>query len=207
MARAGLGRDAVVRAAVQIADTEGIDALSMRRVSQELGVTPMALYRYLPDKSGLVDVVVDESLRDVPLVDPTRPVTGELLRCFGGLYELLVAHPGLARAVGERPLEGPVATRIGDRVLTLLQQNGVGRDDAANLLVAAFSLALGSALYRTSRSGRSGWGFRRSADAPAVDQVRGRLAVAAADDVTFRDAFERLVRGYLIAECGPSAET
>lgn len=46
MRRAGLKREAVVRAAVKIADAEGIEAISMRRVSQALGVTPMALYRY-----------------------------------------------------------------------------------------------------------------------------------------------------------------
>ncbi len=200
MARAGLTREAVVRAAVQIADAEGIEALSMRRLSQELGVTPMALYRYLPDKSGLVDMVVDESLRVVPLVDPSGDVTGELLRCFGGLYELLLAHPGLARAAGERALAGPVATRIGDQVLALLHRNGVNGANAANLLVSAFSLALGSALYRTSRGGRSDSDFVRSdGEAPAVHRVRDRLVAASEDDEVFRDALERLITSYLDA--------
>lgn len=198
MARAGLTRETVVRAAVRIADAEGIEALSMRRVSQELGVTPMALYRHLPDKSGLLDVVVDESLRDVPLADPDGAVLAELNRCFGGLYELLLAHPGLARAAGERPLEGPVATQIGDRVLTLLHRNGVDGDDAANLLISAFSLALGSALYRTSRRNQPDRSFSRlGAEAPAVHRVRDRLASATGDDDTFRDALTRLVASYL----------
>lgn len=201
MGRAGLGREAVVRAAVQIADAEGIDALSMRRVSQELGVTPMALYRYLPDKSSLVDVVVDESLSVVPVVDPTRPVADELLRCFGAMYELLLAHPGLARAVGERPLEGPVATRIGEQVLTILQRNGIAGDDAANLLISAFSLTLGSALYRTSRGDRvDRWQVGEVA--PAVHGVRDRLNSASADDAVFRDALQRLIAGYLQMDGG-----
>ncbi|MCV7221689.1 TetR/AcrR family transcriptional regulator [Mycolicibacterium elephantis] len=198
MARAGLNRQAVVRAAVHIADAEGIEAVSMRRVSQELGVTPMALYRYLPDKSGLIDVVVDESLGVVPLVDPDGDVVPELLRCFGGLYEFLLVHPGLARAAGERPLVGPVATRIGDQVLALLHRSGVTGDDAATLVVSAFSLALGSALYRTSRRGRGGNDFSRSGvEAPVVQRVQDQLISASRDDRMFRDALERLVASYL----------
>lgn len=170
----------------------------MRRVSQELGVTPMALYRYLPDKSGLIDVVVDESLRVVPLVDPDGDVVPELLRCFGGLYEMLLAHPGLARTAGERRLAGPVATRIGEQVLAFLHRNGVAGDNAATLLVSAFSLALGSALYRTSRRGRPVRDFSRPGlAAPEVQRVQDQLISASLDDHMFRDALQRLVASYL----------
>ena len=198
MARAGLSREAVIAAAMRIADAEGIEALTMRRVSQELGVTPMALYRYLPDKSGLIDVVVDESLRDVPLADPTGPVIDELLGCFCGLHDLLRAHPGMARAAAERTLEGPMATRVADRVLELLRRNGADGPHAANLLVSAFNLTLGSALYRTSRSKRSAGAFSTvGEDTPAVRRVRGRLAEAGGDDETFKDALRRLISSYL----------
>jgi AcrR family transcriptional regulator len=206
MRRAGLKREAVVRAAVKIAETEGIETISMRRVSQALGVTPMALYRYLPDKDALIDVVIDESLAVVPVPDPSGSVSAELLRCFGGLYDLLLDHPGLARAAGERPLEGPFATRLGDQVLTLLQHNGFDEDATANLLVSAFSLTLGCALYRTSRSSRSEASrlARVGDEAPAVRRLRGRLTVASADDTVFRDALTRLVAGYVNARPKPS---
>ncbi|WP_078293234.1 TetR/AcrR family transcriptional regulator [Mycobacterium sp. D16R24] len=199
MARAGLKLEVVVRAALRIADTEGIEKISMRNVSRALGVTPMALYRYLPDKDSLIDVVVDESLRDVPVPDPSAPMSAELLRCFGSLYELLLDHPSLARAVGERPMEGPVATRLGDQVLTLLERNGIGESEAAHLLVSAFSLALGCALYRASRRGLSApsrWP-QAGVQAPTVVRLRDRLSAASEDDSVFREAFERLVTGYL----------
>ncbi|NGX10037.1 TetR family transcriptional regulator [Mycobacteroides franklinii] len=199
MGRAGLKLEVVVRAALRIADTEGIEKISMRRVSRALGVTPMALYRYLPDKDSLIDVVVDESLRDVPVPDPSAPMSAELLSCFGGLYELLLDHPGLARAVGERSLEGPVATRLGDQVLALLECNGIGEDEAAHLLVSAFSLTLGCALYRASRRGLSAssrWS-RAGLQAPTVLRLRDRLSAASEDDSVFRGAFERLVTGYM----------
>lgn len=199
MARARLSRDVIVRVAVEIADAQGFDALRMRGVATALGVTPMALYRHLPDKSALVDVVVDESLRAVPIVDPTSPMLSEVQRCFEGLYDLLLAHPGLARAVSERSLEGPVATRIGDQVLTLLGRNGIPGDAAANLLVSLFSLTLGSALYRTSRSRHGHHTFSGIGDeAPTVWGVRNRLEAASADSEVFRDGLVRLIRGYAI---------
>lgn len=196
MRGAGLSREVVVRAAVQIADADGIDALSMRRLSQRLGVTPMAIYRYLPDKSGLVDVVIDESLRVVPLADPSGPLMDELSHCLNGLYELLRDHPGLARAVGDNPMEGPVAAQIADRVLELLQRNGMDDGSASDLLVAAFSLTLGCALYRSSRAARTQLS-KVGEEAPAVHRVRDRLAMAGVQDAMFRGALERLVAGYL----------
>jgi AcrR family transcriptional regulator len=199
--RAGLKREAVVQAAVRIAEAEGIETISMRRVAQDLGVTPMALYRYLPDKDALIDVVVDEALRAVPVPGASGSMSDELLRCFTALYHLLLEHPGLARTAGGRPLEGPVATHLAEGVLAVLQDNGIGEDEATRLLVSAFSLILGFALYRTSRSGRdeSSPPPHGGVDAPAVRRVWGRLTAAGADDTVFSDALARLVAGYVHA--------
>jgi AcrR family transcriptional regulator len=200
MRDAGLGRDEVVRAALQIADTEGVDRITMRRVSKALGVTPMALYRYLPDKAALVDVVVDESLRALPAVDPAGAVLTELRRFCGGLHELLVDHPGLARAVSDRALEGPVATSMGDQILELLLRHGLGEREASSVLVSAFSLTLGSALYWASRHpediGRQGIDARENKT--TVMKVRGYTAIGAEGRAVFHDALDRLVSSYLV---------
>ena len=69
--RARLNRDRVLRAAVALADEAGIEALSMRKLAEELGVVPMALYKHVASKEelldGMVDIVVGE-------IDP--PVSG-----------------------------------------------------------------------------------------------------------------------------------
>ena len=57
--RSGLGVDAVVATAVQLADAEGLAAASMRRVAQALGVTAMSLYTYVPGKGELIDLMLD----------------------------------------------------------------------------------------------------------------------------------------------------
>src|SRR3954469_13181621 len=62
--RVPLSRDRVLRAAVALADDGGIESLSMRRLAQELGVVPMALYKHVANKDelldGMVDVIVGE---------------------------------------------------------------------------------------------------------------------------------------------------
>ena len=191
----GLDRDVVVHAAVELADTCGLERVSMRRLAQQLGVTPMAIYYHVPSKDALIDLVVDESLRVVPTVDPLGYPLVELRSTFGVLFKLLIDHPGLAAAFGGRPLEGPVARRIGEGTLQLLRRRGLSDDDAARLLVSLFGFTLGSALYRSSRGGA-----RRFADAtvetPLVRRLSDRLAAVGRDDQQFEDGIEALVVGY-----------
>ncbi|MEU4537734.1 TetR/AcrR family transcriptional regulator [Streptosporangium sp. NPDC023825] len=63
--RQGLSVDAIVRAAIEIADADGIEGLSMRRVGERLGFTSMSLYRHVPGKAQLVDLMCDAVTGDV----------------------------------------------------------------------------------------------------------------------------------------------
>ncbi|WP_436759663.1 TetR/AcrR family transcriptional regulator [Streptosporangium sp. V21-05] len=63
--RQGLSVGAIVRAAIEIADADGIEALSMRRVGERLGFTSMSLYRHVPGKAQLVDLMCDAVMGDV----------------------------------------------------------------------------------------------------------------------------------------------
>src|SRR5918994_3617768 len=80
--RAGLSREAVLGAARRVADDQGVDHLTMRRLAAELGVTPNALYTYFPDKEALLDALVDDLLAGIEPGDPDegdwrdRPVRG-----------------------------------------------------------------------------------------------------------------------------------
>lgn len=191
----GLDRDAVVRAAVVLADADGLDNLSMRRLAQRLGVTPMAIYYHVPSKDALIDLVVDESLRVVPTADPDGDPLVELRSGFGALFRLLVEHPGLASAFGSRPLEGPVARRIGEAVLQLMRRRGLSDDDAVRLLVSLAGFTLGSALYRSSRD-NTGRFSGVTHETPLVQLLSDRLATVGADDRQFDDGIKALIVGY-----------
>ena len=108
----GLSRESVVRAGVEIADTEGLRALSMRRVAAEFGVSSMALYRHVASKDELVRA---DGGRGVPRRRAARPGAGRLARADGGgrtaamgalpaapvAGAVSVAHPAAADAAGD----------------------------------------------------------------------------------------------------------
>jgi len=183
-----------------IADDEGIGSVTMRRLSRELGVTPMAIYHHVANKDELLDLVLDESLRAVDPVEPDGDPLDELTRWGQAFHRLLVAHPSLAQEMAARRLEGPVALGAARRVLDLLGRAGVDDDRADELLVALFGFVLGSALYRNSRAEESIRRGRRTL--PEVEGerragVRERLAAASMTDERFTGGLTTLIRGYL----------
>src|SRR3954447_7655253 len=68
-----INREAVLDATLALAEERGLDAVSMRAVAARLGVTPMALYRHVGDKQGLLDGLVERLLADQPVTDPDLP--------------------------------------------------------------------------------------------------------------------------------------
>ncbi len=78
--RAPLTKERVLRAAVDLLDRDGIDALSMRKLGQELGVEAMALYRHVRNKDDILDGAIDVVLAEIEL--PGQEVTGRR-RCGG----------------------------------------------------------------------------------------------------------------------------
>src|SRR5215472_13977860 len=73
VARGHLRRDAVTARALQIADAEGLDAVSFRRLANEFAVTPMALYRHVRDRDDLIDAMADVLLAEIKL-PPDEPI-------------------------------------------------------------------------------------------------------------------------------------
>src|SRR5512139_2166546 len=62
----GLSLDRIVQASIELADAEGLDAISMQRVAGAFGFTTMSLYRYVPGKAELIDLMIDMSLGPPP---------------------------------------------------------------------------------------------------------------------------------------------
>ncbi|RAY14193.1 TetR/AcrR family transcriptional regulator [Actinomadura craniellae] len=106
----------VARAAIELADTEGLGALSMRRVADHLGVTAMSLYTYVPGKAELIDVMLDtvyaEAVREAvgETVGPESPAAGwraALERIARRNRDLYLRHPWLMQVATSRPVLGP----------------------------------------------------------------------------------------------------
>ncbi len=98
----------IAAAAIAVADAEGVDAVTMRRVAQELGVSPMALYTYVPGKAELLDLMLDTVYAAVPR---TAPVDDGWRARVTAVAEdnraLHRAHPWIAAVATSRPPLGP----------------------------------------------------------------------------------------------------
>src|ERR1700674_4813574 len=106
--RQGLSIDAVVAAATHVADREGLEAVTMRRVAQALGVVPMTLYTYVPGKAELLDLMLDAAYAGMARTDTSgQPGRQRLAAIAAENRVLFEAHPWTAVVSTARPPLGP----------------------------------------------------------------------------------------------------
>jgi AcrR family transcriptional regulator len=150
--RAGLTRELVLAAARRIADAEGVDRLTMRRLAAELGVLPNALYTYVPDKEALLDALIDDLLAGIEADEPAAGDWREgLARVMDSSRRLLLAHPQLVPAFLARPGLGPNAARLGEITFGLLRQGGLEGERAVEAFRTLLIYSLGFAAFQATR--------------------------------------------------------
>lgn len=192
----GIDVATVVGTSIAIADAEGLDALTMRRLGAELQVTAMAIYHHVPNKDRLLDLIADESMRTLPLTDLDAVWDQELVRFFVAFHRLYLDHPALAQVMAQRPLEGPVAIGHGERILALLGRAGIADQQAVALLVSLVSYTIGSSLYRLSRATPGRFEKLSAESAPTAYRLRQVIAGTAENDEHFLDGLTRLIESY-----------
>lgn len=136
-----LSRLAIVDRALALADAEGIDAVTTRRLAQEFGVTPMALYWHVKNKDELLAAMGDRFFDGFPAIPDDVGWAGQLRAVVSSLVEALRRHPGAAHLAGARVLECEAGRDIAERTLAVLRGAGFGVTQAANLAGAAMQIA------------------------------------------------------------------
>ncbi|MFF0579580.1 TetR/AcrR family transcriptional regulator C-terminal domain-containing protein [Streptosporangium saharense] len=135
-----LSRAQIVRAAMEILDAEGMDALSMRRLGTKLGAGATSIYWHVANKDDLLELVLDEVFGEVPAFDPEEVGWRDAASAFAyGLRQALFAHPWSAVLIGTMPSIGPNAMRLSDslmRTFTRAGFTGLGLDQASSTLMA-----------------------------------------------------------------------
>ncbi|NUP10575.1 MAG: GntR family transcriptional regulator [Polyangiaceae bacterium] len=143
-----LTRERIVKAAIEIADTEGLAALSMRGVAAELGVATMSLYRHVKDKEELVFAMIDAAFSEYP--PPANPPTGwrARLELVARLqWEMFRRHPWLAQVVTlTRPQPLPNVLVYGEWVLASFDGLGLDIPTIFFLHVTIYSYVRGIAI-------------------------------------------------------------
>ncbi|SOC53238.1 transcriptional regulator, TetR family [Blastococcus aggregatus] len=126
--RAPLSRDRVLGAAVALADSVGIEALSMRQLAQELGVVPMALYKHVANKDELVDGMVDVVLGEIDPAAPTADWRDAVRRRVLSAREVVVRHPWARKAIESRTRRTPTVLAYMDSLAGMFRAGGFSPD-------------------------------------------------------------------------------
>jgi len=147
-----LSRDRIVSAALALVDSEGLEAVSTRRLAAELGVKGPSLYNHVGTKEELLDDVVDAVLAGVDTsmfagLSTTNPEWRAALEKWARTYrEAVAAHPNIVPALATGLGRRPNALRIANEVLGGLVSAGWPRREASSVGAAMRYFVLGSAL-------------------------------------------------------------
>jgi len=131
--KSDLSRDAIVERALTVMDAEGPDAVTIRRIAQEFGVTPMALYWHVANKDELLAAMGDALLAGVVPPPARGPWHVQLRAVVDNLIANLSEHPAAAGLVFPRVLVTEPGLRITEFTLGLLEGAGFPRKQAADL--------------------------------------------------------------------------
>ena len=119
-------REAIVATALRVLDRDGLDALSMRRVAEELGTGAASLYWHVGSKDGLLDLVFDEVIGEQHIPDPEPERWAEQLKEVAHtMRATILRHRDIVRiSIGRIPM-GPNALQYSERVLAILRAGGL----------------------------------------------------------------------------------
>jgi len=174
--RASYTRDDVARAGIALADAEGIDAVSMRRIAAHLGTGTASLYRYVARKDDILELMVDAALGEAPPVSLTGDWPEDLRTLAYRIRDTALRHPWLAPLTAARPTLGPHSLAEIELVLSVFDGFERPMDEIlANVgTLIAFvrghileELAESDAARRTGLD-RQTWMARQSAYGPVV---------------------------------------
>lgn len=140
-----LTRDRIVDAALSIARDDGLEALSIRRLAEHLDVSRMSLYRHIPDKNALLDLVADAIAdRDLAIPDIGSGNWEERLRALAeGMRSQLLTYKGLTDLIVTRGNRGPSVLKLAEAVLSILDDAGFDPHWAARYYQAVIDVLVG----------------------------------------------------------------
>lgn len=179
----GLSIAAIVGKAIEVADSDGLPAVSMRRIADELGVGTMSLYRHIPGKSELLDLMLDavagEPFAERP--DPGAPLLAggwraSLEEFARGAWAMFHRHPWLLQVSQARPIMGPNEMLGTEAILAAIAEMGLNDGDMVAVLSTVYAYVSGiarnnveyvQAATTTGVSDEDWWG----AQAPFLEKV------------------------------------
>jgi AcrR family transcriptional regulator len=147
-----LSRELVLAKALEVVDADGLDALTMRRLGQELGRDPMSLYRYAENRAALLDGVTELVLNELTIHPQDPDWKAQLRQIAHDFRRLALQHPNVVPLLVTRPLSTPLGLRpLGtlrplEQILSLLIGAGFSPADALHVYRAYYGFLYGHIL-------------------------------------------------------------
>jgi AcrR family transcriptional regulator len=157
-------RDEITAAAMAIADAEGIEAVSMRRVAAAIGTGTTSLYRYVRRKDELFDLMLDAAIGETEPPSPTGDWRRDLGDVAGRTRALILRHPWMAGLTAGRPVLGPNNLRFMEGAIEIVEPLGLDIDSTYIVIETLMAFVRGYALKDLAEreaSRRTGMDFAR----------------------------------------------
>jgi TetR/AcrR family transcriptional regulator, tetracycline repressor protein len=146
--RRPLTREVILSAAEKVIDTEGLTAVSMRRVGEALGVEAMSLYNHVPNKAALLDGVYERIIERVePAPKKARTWMAHALHQGRAFRLVLAAHPNAIPLFASRPATTHASLLRLEQSLAALREGGLDPLESLTVVQLVFSFAIGHALW------------------------------------------------------------
>jgi TetR/AcrR family tetracycline transcriptional repressor len=151
--RALLDVEHVLDVALAILDADGLEAVSFRRLSADLGVSHMTLYGYFDSKEALLEALVARTIAVPPAPRPAPAAWDDVLfDAIQDLHRILVKRPGIAEILVSRQLTGDWAAEARERILDILRSGGYDERQATDGISVIFNYLLGAVMIETRRA-------------------------------------------------------
>ena len=143
-----LSRDRILKTAIQLADNNGIESLSMRKLAQQLGVKAMSLYNHVANKDDLLDGMVDIVVGKIDVPELESDWKQAMRQRAISAHQVLLCHPWATMAIVSRVNVGPAMLRYIDATLSCLVEAGFSFEMADHVWNAIDSHIYGFTLQK-----------------------------------------------------------
>ena len=142
----GLTREEIVATAIAIADSEGVDAVSMRRIARELNAGVMSLYWYVASKEELHDLMLEAFEAEIAVPEPSGDWRADLRAFARSTRAVMMRHQWATDFKGFRPPSGPNDAQNAERMFAVLDVLGVNTMTVVNITMAVGTYLMGAVI-------------------------------------------------------------
>ncbi|HWL64632.1 MAG TPA: TetR/AcrR family transcriptional regulator C-terminal domain-containing protein [Actinomycetota bacterium] len=200
--RSPLSRERITKAALDIADREGVDQLSMRRLAESLGAGTMTLYGHFANKGELLDAVLDLAASEKKLPGFEGTWREQIHQLVGHARDLHRRHPGVVDIWSRQPALGRRGLRWPEAGMRILEGAGFATEEAALAFRLIANYTWGFALFSAPRSGAGRESTQSRLAAlpedrfPHLRNAAESFAAAMGSEESFVYGLERILDGF-----------